>query len=79
MYGHLYSERAPKTVERYLNNERIHRRIIKAILEFMAFGTTGPQAVNAEIKARFGRIVSTHAPILRMKLRIFHVCKLSAF
>ena len=76
---HLYSECAPKTAEWYLGSERIRRRISKELLEFMAVGTTGPDAVNAELKAWFGRIVSIHAPILRMKLRIFRVCRLSAF
>ena len=79
VWGRLYSACAPETVEWYLNNERIRRRISNEMIEFMAFGTTGSEAVNAELKAWFGRIVSMHAPILRLKLRIFHVCKLSAF
>ena len=79
VWGHLYAASPPKTAEWYLNNERIRRIIRKDLLEFMAFGTTGSEAVNSEIKAWFGRIVNIHAPILRLKLRIFHAAKLMAF
>ena len=79
VWEHLQTACSPKTVERYLNNERIRRRVRKDLLEFMAFGTTGSEAVNAELKAWFGRVVHIHAPILRLKLRIFQVSKLMAF
>ena len=51
----------------------------KGHAEFMAFGTTGSDAVNAELKAWFDRGVNIRSQILRLKLRIFRVCKLTAF
>ena len=66
-------------IERYLNNERIRRAIRPKLSEFMAVGATGSEALNAEIKKRLGGIVLLRAPILKMKLRIFHLAKLNAF
>ena len=63
----------------YLNNARIRRPIIKDLLKFMAFGTSGPEAVRAELKAWYGRVVNIRAPIISLKLRIIHVCTLTAF
>ena len=77
--GHLHSEYAPKTVDWYLENERIRRPISRGLLEFMAFGATGSEAVNAELKSWFGRVVNIHAPIISLELRIFHFCKLDSF
>ena len=65
-------------IERYLNNERIRRAISQRASEFMAVGATGSEALGAELKKWFGRIAQLHAPILKLKLRIFHMAKLSA-
>ena len=77
--GNLYSACVPKTVDRYLINERIRRRIGKDLLESMAIGATGSAAPDAQKKSWFGRVMHLHAPILRLELRIFHVSKLMAF
>ena len=79
VWDHLYSACDPCTSEWYLNNERIRRRIRCDMGEFMAFGATGSDAVNRELKGWFDRIMQLHAPMLRLKLRIFQVSKLMAF
>ena len=45
----------------------------------MACGTTGVEALNAELKRRLRGIFQLHAPTLRLKLRIFQMSKLVAF
>ena len=49
------------------------------IAPFIAVGTTGSEAINAELKLWFRGIFQMHGPILKLKLRIFQVAKLSAF
>ena len=79
LWGHSYSACAQKTFERYMRNERIRMHIGKDLVEFAAFGTTGSEAVDAELKAWPDRIANPRAPIIRLKLRIFHVSKPMAF
>ena len=79
VWGHTYSDCAPQTVDRYMNNARIRRRIMKGLLEFMAFGTTGSEAFNASLKSWFGRVANPHAPTIRLKLRISHISKFAEF
>ena len=45
----------------------------------MAVGTTGSEALNAELKHWFVGINHLHAPIMRLKLRVFHLSKLLTF
>ena len=67
------------TVEWYLNNERMRRMVSPKIAPFIAVGTTGSEAINAELKLWFRGIFQIHGPILELKLRIFQIAKLSAF
>ena len=67
------------TVEWYLNNERMRRMVSPNVAPFIAVGTTGSEAINAELKLWFRGIFQMHGPILRLKLRIFQIAKLSAF
>ena len=76
---HIYLRTDPKNIERYLNDERIRRSINPECVEFLAVGTTGVEGLNAEIRHWFNGIVETHAPILRLKLRIFAIGKLMRF
>ena len=55
------------------------RYITPKCLEFLAVGTTGVEGLGAEIRHLFSGIVEMHAPILRLKLRIFPLCVLICF
>ena len=68
-----------ETIEWHINNERIRKEIDPSILEFMAVGTTGSEALNAELKHWFVGINHLHATTMRLKLRVFHISKLLAF
>ena len=68
-----------ETIERHINNERIRKEIGPSILEYMAVGATGPEALSAELKHWFVGINRLRAPIMRPKLRVSHLSKLLAF
>ena len=44
----------------------------------MAFGTTWPEALNAEINRWLSGVVQMHASVLRLKLRVSHLCNMIA-
>ena len=67
------------TAEWYLNNERMRRMVSPKLAPFIAVGTTGSEAINAEIKQWPRGIFQIHGPIMKLKLRIFQIAKLSAF
>ena len=69
----------PCTIEWYLNNERMRRQISPHLAPYIAVGTTGSEAINAELKLWFRGIFQLRGPILKLKLRIFMVAKLVAF
>ena len=69
----------PETIEWHLNNERIRKEIDPSIREYMAVGTTGSEALNAELKHWFSGINQLRAPTMRLKLRVFQLSKLIAF
>ena len=69
----------PGTIEWYLNNERMRRQVSRRLLPYIAVGTTGSEAINAELKTWFRGVFQLHGPILKLKLRIFQVAKLVAF
>ena len=76
---HLYMACSASTTEWYLNNGRIRRDATLKLLKYMACGTTGVEALNAELKRRPHGISHLHAPILRLKLRIFQISKMISF
>ena len=69
----------PETIEWHLNNERIRKEIDHPILEFMAVGATGSEALNSELKHRSAGINQLHASTMRLKLRVSQLSKLLAF
>ena len=75
----LKSSRDASTAEWYLNNERMRRMVSPKLAPLIAVGTTGSEAINAEIKQWPRCIFQIHGPIMRLKLRIFQIAKLSAF
>ena len=79
VWEHLYAACSPSKIEWYLNNERIRMAISPHLADHMAFGTTGSEALNAEIKRWFSGVVQMHASILKLKLRVFHLRSLIAF
>ena len=73
--------RRPRNIERYLNNERIRRRISRRCLRCLSVGTTDAGGLSAELRHRFNGIVELRAPILIHKLRFAHfkiLCSCSA-
>ena len=62
---HLYAACGPSKIEWYLNNERIRREIIPNLADRVAFGATGPVALNAEIKRWFSGVVQMHASVFK--------------
>ena len=76
---HLYTACSASTTEWYLNNGKIRRDATPKLLKYMACGTTGVEALNAELKRRFRGISHLRAPKLRKKLRIFQISKLLTF
>ena len=79
VWEHLYAACGPSKIEWYLNNERIRRAISPHLVPHMAFGTTGSEALNAEVKRWFSHINQMHASVLRLKVRVFQLCNLAAF
>ena len=71
--------RNSETIELQINNERIRKEIAPPILEYMAAGTTGVEALGAELKHWFVGVNHLHAPIVRLNRRVPHVSKLLTF
>ena len=76
---HLHRITEPGNIEWLLNNERIRRNLSPNPKRILCVGTTGVEALNAELKRWFNGIVELHAPILRLKLRVFALAKLLTF
>ena len=68
---HLHQVCAPGNTEWLINNERIRRGISERGKRHLCVGTTGVEALNAELKHWFNGIVQMHVSILRLKIRIF--------
>ena len=79
VWEHLYAACDPAKIEWYLNNERIRMSISPHLADHMAFGTTGSEAMNSEVKRWFAQINQMRASVLRLKLRVFQLCNLAAF
>ena len=68
-----------ETIERHLNNERIRDEVDPPIREYMDVGTTGPDALESELKRWFPGISQIHSSAIRLKLRVFQICNLMSF
>ena len=49
------------------------------LVDHMAFGKTGSEALNSEVKRRFAHINQMRASVLRLHLRVFQLCNMAAF
>ena len=79
VWANLYASCGPSRIERYRNNERIRREISPNLVDRMAFGTTGPEALNSESARWFSGVSQMGSSVLRLKMRVFHLCNMSAF
>ena len=61
-----------------MNNERIRREAYPKLLKFMASGTTGIEAINAELGRCFRGVTRVRASALRLELRIFQIAKIKS-
>ena len=76
---HLHAACEPSKIERYLNNERIRMAIRQNLVDQMAIGATGTDAMYGEAKRWFSGVVRMRASVLRLRLRVFHLCNMVAF
>ena len=53
--------------------------ISPSLVDHMAFGATGSDAMNGATKRWFCGVVQMNASFLRLKLRVFHLRNMSAF
>ena len=63
-WEHLYDACDPSKIERYLNNKRISMAISPHLVDPMASGATGSEAMSSEINRRFSNIIQTRASVL---------------
>ena len=75
----LRSSRDAGTVESYMNNEILLGMAIPTIYPFVAVGSPGSEAINAELKRRFGGTPQIRGPVMKLKRRISQIDKLDSF
>ena len=65
---HLFDACSPSGSEWYLNNERIRRDATPQLVNYMARGATGSEALNAELKRWFHGIAHMRPSTMRLEL-----------
>lgn len=72
----LYQATAPERVEWFLNNARLRGSLPPASLHLLPSGTTGNEALHAELNAWFRQVQRLHRSTLQLKLDVLHLAKL---